>query len=558
MDSREFDIVVFGATGITGKYVFEELARVAKQENIKYALAARSENKLKATIEESKKYIQSEGETIDDVPIIIADINDENSIIEMCKRTKVILNCAGPYIFHGEIVIKSCIAAGTHHIDVSAESIYLEEMQLKYHEEAIQKGIYVLGACGFSSIPSEMGLSLIKKKFQGDLNSVETYLQFHENPQGKIVNAGILKSMIYNFLNRNKIGDIRKRLNDKIFKKFPNYSHLLKKRPIAFKSEVTNRWCLPYPACDKTVAIRSQLFNYNYKNERAVQINTYFMSTLFNFFLTIIMAFIFFVFLNFKLGRQLLKSINLHESTDITQKFKESAPTEANIRLSVTKFERMGNVHDVQRSERPTIPDKTIQRAETAITESTSSFRIMNCATIAPPSMREPSLQTCNVSGCYISWKKERGLCHLPRYVSRSLKDYGTRGSDGQRVSHDLQKYPKVFTLGLFQEGGPTRQQLKESTFNIVYWADGWNDKLEIDQKHTEPPNKFMKVVLNAPNAALLTTSLCMVQAGIVCLKETENMPGSGGVLTPGAAFENTSLLERLQKFGMEFSIMEK
>ncbi|XP_023216295.1 saccharopine dehydrogenase-like oxidoreductase [Centruroides sculpturatus] len=426
MDSKEFDIVVFGATGITGKYVFEELASVAKQENIKYALAARSENKLKATIEESKKYIQSKGETIDDVPIIIADINDENSIIEMCKRTKVILNCAGPYIFHGEIMIKSCIDAGTHHIDVSAESIYLEEMQLKYHEEAIQKGIYVLGACGFSSIPTEMGLSLIKKKFQGDLNSVETYLQFHENPQGRMANAGILKSMIYNFLNRNKIGDIRKRLNDKIFKKFPKYSHLLKKRPIAFKSEVTNRWCLPYPACDKTVAIRSQLFNYNYKNERAVQINTYFMSTFFNFFLTIIMAFIFFVFLNFKLGRQLLKS------------------------------------------------------------------------------------------------------------------------------------YPKVFSLGLFQEGGPTRQQLKESTFNIIYWAEGWNDKLEIDQNHTEPPNKFMKVVLNAPNAAFLTTSLCMVQAGIVCLKETENMPGSGGVLTPGAAFENTSLLERLQKFGMEFSIMEK
>lgn len=426
MENREFDIVVFGATGVTGQYVFEELAPVAKKENIKFALAGRSEKKLKSVIEESKKYLQSNGETIDDVPIILADVNDENSLLEMCKKTKLVMNCVGPYNLYGEPVVKACITVGTHHLDVSGEPKFLGGMQLKYHEEAIKKGIYIVQACGFDSIPCDMGVSLIKKKFQGDLNSVETYLQFNVGSQGRPLNSGTWNSLVYGVDDLNENKSILKQLNEKIFKKFPKFSHPISKRPAFFKSEITNSWCAPFPGSDKTVTFRSQLFNYNFKNERPAQIKTYFTASLLEFFFLALMGIMLFIFSKFKFGRYLLKS------------------------------------------------------------------------------------------------------------------------------------YPKIFSFGLFQEGGPTREQMRESTFTTTFWAEGWKDKLDVDEQHTEPPNKYMKVVLTAPDAAYITTSFSVVNAGIVCLKESDKMPGSGGVLTPAAAFDGTSLLERLQKSGMEFSIMEK
>ncbi|XP_023224357.1 lipid droplet localized protein-like isoform X2 [Centruroides sculpturatus] len=285
MDTRQFDIVVFGATGMTGQYVFEELAKVSKRENIKFALAARNENKLKSVIKESQKYLQSLGETIDNVPTIIADINSENSLLNMCKRTKVLLNCVGSFYLLGEAVIKTCIVTETHYLDVAEESMFLEQMQLKYHEEARRKGIYILGACGFGNIICDLGISLIKRKFQGDVNSVETYCEFTCGSQRRNINFETLKaltnSFIYGIKNQNKIKDIREQLNMELFKKVPTFSYPLRKRHFLFKSEAIGKWCLPFPGCDETVSLRSQLFNYNYKNQRPVQIKTYYiMSTM--------------------------------------------------------------------------------------------------------------------------------------------------------------------------------------------------------------------------------------------------------------------------------------
>lgn len=61
------------------------------------------------------------GEDITNVPVIIADVTDEKSLNEMASKTKVIVNCCGPYRFYGEPVVKACIANGTHHVDVSGE-----------------------------------------------------------------------------------------------------------------------------------------------------------------------------------------------------------------------------------------------------------------------------------------------------------------------------------------------------------------------------------------------------------------------------------------------------
>lgn len=423
MNNRLYDIVVFGVTGFTGQYVLEELSRSVEKEKLKIAIAGRNEKKLKDILQNSSQYLESIGEKLGDIPIIIADINNEKSLLEMCQKTQLVLNCVGPYTLYGEPVVKACLVTGTHHLDISGEPLFLENMQLKYHEEAKEKGIYIIGACGFDSIPCDVGISLIKKKFQGDINSVETYLQFNSR-ESEPINTGTWKSLVNGIHNAGLLKDVRRQLNQRIFKKHaPKYPYPADYR-YYFRSELTNNWYIPFPGSDKTVSVRSQLYNYNVKNERPVQIRTYLKQPV-NLLLLALFGIILFVLSSFEWGRNLLI------------------------------------------------------------------------------------------------------------------------------------RHPKFFSGGKFQEGGPTREQVKGSSFSIIFLAKGWNEKLDPMEKHAEPPNKSMKVVLTAPDAAYISTSACLVKAGIVVLKENDKMPERGGVITPGAAFADTSLVERLQQFGFKFEFEE-
>lgn len=89
------------------------------------------------------------------------------------RQTRVVLNCVGPYRFYGEQVVSACVDTATHHIDVAGEPQYLEKMQLKYNDSAAEKGIFIIGACGFDSIPCDVGQMLLTKKMRGDVNSIE-------------------------------------------------------------------------------------------------------------------------------------------------------------------------------------------------------------------------------------------------------------------------------------------------------------------------------------------------------------------------------------------------
>lgn len=110
---------------------------------------------------------QKIGKDLSRVPIILADAGDRKSIEEMATKCKVIINCCGPYRFYGEVVVKACIEAGTHHVDISGEPQYIEGMQVKYHQLAQEKRTYIISSCGFDSIPAEMGVLHAEKNFTG-------------------------------------------------------------------------------------------------------------------------------------------------------------------------------------------------------------------------------------------------------------------------------------------------------------------------------------------------------------------------------------------------------
>lgn len=166
MSSERLDVIIFGASGYTGQYTVFEGVKVLK--GLKWGVSGRNKEKLESVLSTVGK---KAGQDLSKIPIVIADIKDQNSLVEMAKRAKVVVNCCGPYRHFGEQVVTACIEAGTHHVDVSGEPQYMETMQLKYHEQAQEKGVYIVSACGFDSIPCDLGIVFLQETFGGTLNT---------------------------------------------------------------------------------------------------------------------------------------------------------------------------------------------------------------------------------------------------------------------------------------------------------------------------------------------------------------------------------------------------
>lgn len=161
------DLVIFGATGFTGKHAIEYVYKFSKAEgrSLTWGVAGRSEQKLKEILDEQAKILEAD---FSQIPIIEADIKDEESLKRMAQRAKIIINCCGPYRFYGEPIVKACVENGTHQVDVSGEPQYIEKMQLEYHKAAQEKGVYIISTCGFDSIPADLGVVFLQQKFDGE------------------------------------------------------------------------------------------------------------------------------------------------------------------------------------------------------------------------------------------------------------------------------------------------------------------------------------------------------------------------------------------------------
>lgn len=272
--SRELDIVLFGATGVTGVYVVEELHRSA--DGLRWGVAGRNVDKLRSTLRAAAKNLSLEEGALDNVPIIVADVANEESLQDMAKRTRLVLNTVGPYRFFGRPVVKACIASGTHHIDVSGEPQYLEQMQIEFYDEAREKGIVVLGSCGFDSIPAEICLMYMREHFEGDLDQVESFVFMKKGPLGMKINYGTWQSAMYGLAHASELVDLRRQAREKLFTKpLPPRHTRLDRRNTLFWSDVAQGWCLPFLGSDRSVMIHSEMFRHQLCGIKPVQIQTY-------------------------------------------------------------------------------------------------------------------------------------------------------------------------------------------------------------------------------------------------------------------------------------------
>ncbi|XP_053605326.1 saccharopine dehydrogenase-like oxidoreductase [Plodia interpunctella] len=302
------DLVVFGATGFTGKKAVERLARGGKMyEGVTWGVAGRSQSKLESLVAEVSKLA---GKDLSAVKVIVADVSDDKSLKDMCSQARVLVNCAGPYRLYGEPVVRAAIEAKTHYVDVSGEPQFMESMQLKYSAQAREAGVYVISACGFDSIPNDMGVIFLQQAFAGGtLNSVESYMSTYIPPEYKeeafksgAINYGTWESLVYSLSHYNELGPLRKQLYPE---RLPSFEPKLEKRSVLHKHG--SRWCVPFLGADNSIVYRTQRTLYEGQGHRPAQFRAYVkLSNLFYTSLMVLGGIFLFLMSKTKFTRQLL------------------------------------------------------------------------------------------------------------------------------------------------------------------------------------------------------------------------------------------------------------
>lgn len=152
----EFDIIVYGASGFTGRLVAEYLAaRYGVGGEIKWAMAGRSAAKLAE--------VRDEIGAPKDTPLVVADASDAASVAAMVGRTKAVLTTVGPYQLYGSDLVAACAAAGTDYLDLCGEPAWMRQMIDAHHATAQKTGARIVFSCGFDSIPFELGVYFVEE-----------------------------------------------------------------------------------------------------------------------------------------------------------------------------------------------------------------------------------------------------------------------------------------------------------------------------------------------------------------------------------------------------------
>lgn len=161
---RDLDVVIFGATGFTGKLVAEYFqSQYGNDSSVKWAIAGRNEQKLND--------VKQELGISDAVEMIVADGDDDGALDTLTKRTHVVLTTVGPYQIYGEKLLSACVDNGTGYTDLCGEPAWMHQMINKYNDKAKETGANIVFSCGFDSVPFDLGVHYLQqhaKKQTGD------------------------------------------------------------------------------------------------------------------------------------------------------------------------------------------------------------------------------------------------------------------------------------------------------------------------------------------------------------------------------------------------------
>ena len=154
-NTRELDLIIWGATGFTGQLVSEYISKQYTNSTLKWGIAGRNKEKVLSVAKRLN---------IDEERIFIADSNNIDTLKKLTSKTKVICTTVGPYAKYGSNLVEACVDTNTNYCDITGETQWIRKMIDKYHLKAKENKVKIINSCGFDSIPSDMGVFYSQKK----------------------------------------------------------------------------------------------------------------------------------------------------------------------------------------------------------------------------------------------------------------------------------------------------------------------------------------------------------------------------------------------------------
>jgi short subunit dehydrogenase-like uncharacterized protein len=180
--NRKYDLVLYGASGFTGRQTVEYCRQFAPA-GLRWAIAGRNRAKL-------------ENANTPQVDVLIADAQDDQALNQIAEQTRVIATTAGPFSLYGTQLVAACVRNQTHYCDITGETPWVRRLIDAHHGKALADGTRIIPCCGFDSIPSDFGAWLISRhirdSLQSECDSVRAYFRL-----GGGINGGTLASLFH-------------------------------------------------------------------------------------------------------------------------------------------------------------------------------------------------------------------------------------------------------------------------------------------------------------------------------------------------------------------------
>ena len=243
---RSHDVVLFGATGFTGALTAEYLARHAPSE-ISWGLAGRNRSKL----EDLRTRLAADNPACAELPLLHADVEDPASLDRVAADARVVITTVGPYIKYGEPLVASCARAGTDYVDLTGEPEFVDRMYVRHHARAAETGARIVHACGFDSIPHDLGAYFTVGKLpEGVPIRLEGFVRAGGVPSGGTVHSAITAFSRVREMARTS--SERRRLEPR-----PGGRQVRALRTVPRYERAVGAWVLPMPSIDPQIIRRS-------------------------------------------------------------------------------------------------------------------------------------------------------------------------------------------------------------------------------------------------------------------------------------------------------------
>jgi short subunit dehydrogenase-like uncharacterized protein len=260
---RAYDVVVFGATGFTGRLAAEYLAGRMRGRSERLALAGRQPAKLAAV----KQVLEQLGAGA--VGVLQADVEDAASLEKLAGSARVVLTTVGPYLRYGEGLVRACARAGTDYVDLTGEGTFVDRMLERYDADARASGARIVHACGFDSIPADLGARFTVGELpEGEPLEVAAYVESggeHPDWRGRwhSISGGTWHSAI-GFMTRQEMARARGSLAQAEASAPAGRSVGMLPERVRRAPPPVGGWALPMPTIDRVVVLRSAAGNARY------------------------------------------------------------------------------------------------------------------------------------------------------------------------------------------------------------------------------------------------------------------------------------------------------